>query len=698
MRVMKRLGILLLALAFALAVGCAGDNPTSTPNLQSTIEAAVSDALPTPAPTPTRDIDATIAAAVATALPSAIPVPTPDVDATVEAGISATIAAMPTSTPTATSTLVPTPTPTPLPTATPTPTPIPTPTPSPTPTATPTPTPTPRPTPTATPRPTPTKDPSEALSAMVREVRPAVVRIETNSGSGSGVIFETQGQTGYVITNQHVVEGANTVTVTVNDSTTYRGAVRGTDSVRDLAVVSICCGPFRTLSFGDASRLETGDQVFTFGYPLGLPGAATITTGIVSAIRYDSAYQSDVIQTDAAINPGSSGGPMLSMSGEILGINTFKISETGSGRSVEGLGFAISGTMVQLRIPALRAGTPRPTPTPTHRPRPTPVTGSTSDFGPTSGELRHDPTDGFIKTEYADVNIADMIVEATFVNPYSAGTGEWDYGFIMRKNPDVSFIQVVVNSSGLWALSTGADTPYRRVGGGTLQNFDTGRGGRNHLRVVAIGDRGWLFANSEFVSALDLSDVTKAGDIAVITGAYAGDERAGAVTRFENFKGSRLAKRYGPASGKLDKEPGFIALHDSGVWSRDLAAEVEFVNPSGSDWDYGFVIRNSKFDHLEVIGLTDRAWWFHYTKDVGDDEYTEVASGFLSASRATLLNRNHLQIIAVEEAGLFFVNDRLIARLDLAHNVDHGDASAIGGFFNDHTGEPSFENFNVWAP
>ena len=218
---------------------------------------------------------------------------------------------------------------------------------------------------------------------MIRQVRAAVVRIQTGSGSGSGVIFETQGRTGYVITNHHVVEGEVQVSVVVNDSTTFRGSVLGTDSIRDLAVLSICCGSFQTLPFGNAAVLQPGDEVVAIGYPLGLPGEATVTRGIVSAVRYDSAYRSDVIQTDAAINPGNSGGPMLSMSGEILGINTFGYETTLSGRPVEGLSFAISEQTVQQQIPTLQAGTPAPTPTPSRRPTATPTPGRTSDFGPT---------------------------------------------------------------------------------------------------------------------------------------------------------------------------------------------------------------------------------------------------------------------------------------------------------------------------
>ena len=534
---------------------------------------------------------------------------------------------------------------------------------------------------------------------MVKQIRPAVVRIQSSSSSGSGVIFETQGQTGYIITNHHVVEGTEQVNVIVNDSTTYRGSVLGTDSVRDLAVVSICCGSFLALPFGNVATLQPGDEVVAIGYPLGLPGEATVTRGIVSAIRYDASHLSDVIQTDAAINPGSSGGPMVSTSGEVLGINTFRREKTDSGRPVEGLGFAISERTVREQIPVLRAGTPMPTPIPT--PIPTSLPDQTYDFGPVSGELPHEPTDNFIEEYDADVSIADMVVEATFLNPYAASSDSWDYGFILR-NPwldeDAPFLQVVVSSNRRWALKAGADAPYDHVGGGTLGNLDTADGGRNHLMVVAIGERGWFFVNSEFVAALDLTAVTHSGDVSVITGAFAGDEVAGAITRFEDFSGRRLSRRYGPADGKLEKEEGKVASHGSGVWARDLLVEAQFINPQGSDWDYGFAIRNPQFNRLDIVGLTGSEWWFHYTRDVGDDEYTELASGFLSATGAKLVSRNHLLLIAIEDTGWFFVNDELVDKLNLSQNQDQGEIRAAGDFFLDHRSSPEFHDFNVWAP
>ena len=534
------------------------------------------------------------------------------------------------------------------------------------------------------------------MSEMVRRARPAVVRIEGSASVGSGAIFETQGQTGYVITNHHVVEDVAEVNVTVNDSAYYRGTVLGTDSVRDLAVVRICCGNFSKLPFGDASRLEPGDEVIAIGYALGLSGQASITRGIVSAIRYDTAHRSDVIQTDAAMNTGNSGGPMLSMAGEILGINTFGLPDG------EGLNFAISGTTVQSQIPVLKAARAAPTPTPTRRPQLTPSYsgGYGSGFGPIDGELRHYPTDGFIKTEYANVDMTDLIVSATFFNPYSASSNSWDYGFLIRSSGSDSsarFIQVVVTSRGRWeaAWRYGSSGENETIIEGRLGRFDTSSGGQNRLWLASFGERGLLFVNGDFISMLDLSEVTGSGDIAVITGAFTGNEVTGAATQYEDFQAGSLKKGYGPATDALDNEPGRVSGHSSGVWTQDLVTEATFTRPSGRDWDYGFIIRNPEFNRLEVIGVTGNNWWFHETRNVGDDGYTEVAEGRLDPG---LHRENHLMLMAIEDWGLLFINGQLVSRLDLSHNIDYGGVSAMGGFYHGHTGESSFEDFNVWTP
>ena len=531
---------------------------------------------------------------------------------------------------------------------------------------------------------------------MVRQARPAVVRISSYSGTGTGVIYDVVGQTAYIVTNQHVVENRVNVSVTVEDAITYEGWVEGVNAVRDLAVVSICCGNFTALTFGDAATLEIGDEVVAIGYALGLEGSATVTSGIVSAVRFDGSLGAQVIQTDATINPGNSGGPLLSLDGKVLGINTFKWVEPG----VEGVGFAISAVTVQEALPALRAGSsgPAPTPAPTSRPTSTPSPVGDYTLGPLSGELQHNPADGFIETEYAGVLISDIVVEATFVNPYSASADPWDYGFILRSRVDDPFLQFIVSSNRQWAVMTGTDAPYDRLGGGTLNRFETGAEGRNHLMAVIIGERGWFFVNGDFIADVDLSGATHSGDVAVITGAYTGDVVAGAVTRYEGFTGRQLTKQYGPASEKLEDEgDDKVSENWSGVWTKDLVVEAEFVDPPGADWSYGFVIRNPEYGRLEVVGFTDAEWWFHSTRDVGDSDYTEVASDYLTGSMR-FGDSNHLLLIAVGNNGWFFLNGRLVVRLDLSHNLDEGWVSVVGDFWTEHQGEPEFRDFNVWAP
>ena len=220
------------------------------------------------------------------------------------------------------------------------------------------------------------------LATMVERVRPGVVRIDTWEGAGSGVIFDTTSEGGaLVLTNYHVIDGPGRVTVEVEDSATYRGHRQGYDADMDLAVVSICCGKFKKLSFGDVSKLKPGSEVVAIGYPLDLPGAASITRGIVSAIRSKGDFE--IIQMDAPINPGNSGGPLLSASGEVLGINTFTIGS-------EGLGFALSERTVQMALPEIKgdrliavAAAARLTPTPGRDATPTHVPAPTANPGPT---------------------------------------------------------------------------------------------------------------------------------------------------------------------------------------------------------------------------------------------------------------------------------------------------------------------------
>ncbi|MGI6412096.1 MAG: S1C family serine protease [Syntrophomonadaceae bacterium] len=161
-------------------------------------------------------------------------------------------------------------------------------------------------------------------------------RSNYSKGIGTGFIINDQG---YILTNQHVIENAETITVNIDEDTKYSAEVIGQDYELDLAVLKISTtDKLKVLKMGDSERLRVGEWVIAIGNPYGLDH--TVTAGVVSAkgrpIQIGDRTYKDLIQTDAAINPGNSGGPLLNTSGEVIGINTAVNSEA------QGIGFAIS--------------------------------------------------------------------------------------------------------------------------------------------------------------------------------------------------------------------------------------------------------------------------------------------------------------------------------------------------------------------
>ncbi|MCY4365492.1 MAG: trypsin-like peptidase domain-containing protein [Chloroflexi bacterium] len=183
-----------------------------------------------------------------------------------------------------------------------------------------------------------------------------VVRIETDWGQATGFIVGiTEGGGAYVLTNYHIVEDAKEVEVEGEEASTYTATRLGYDAYKDLAVLQICCGTFFALTLQGSDTIAVGTEVIAIGYPLGIAGSPTVTRGIVSAYRYDDDYRSWVIQTDASINPGSSGSPLLLANGEVAGINTFYIRDR-NGTSIEGVNFAISSQSIRESLPRLKEG------------------------------------------------------------------------------------------------------------------------------------------------------------------------------------------------------------------------------------------------------------------------------------------------------------------------------------------------------
>lgn len=174
-------------------------------------------------------------------------------------------------------------------------------------------------------------------------------KLETYS-EGSGVVYMKSNGKGYIVTNNHVVSGSDAVEVMLENGKTVKAKIVGTDSTTDLAVLSIDAKYVTQVAeFGDSKTLQAGQSVIAVGSPLGSEYASTVTQGIISAPSRTittSSNQQTVIQTDAAINPGNSGGALVNSAGQVIGINSMKLSQSTDGTSVEGMGFAIPSNEV----------------------------------------------------------------------------------------------------------------------------------------------------------------------------------------------------------------------------------------------------------------------------------------------------------------------------------------------------------------
>ena len=176
-----------------------------------------------------------------------------------------------------------------------------------------------------------------------------------SSSSGSGVIMNGNG---YIITNAHVVQDADSVSVLLTDGRTLPARIVGSDAISDLAVLYVEETGLTPAEFGSSATLRVGDEVVAIGDPLGIELRGTMTDGIISAINRDikvSGRTMNLIQTSAALNAGNSGGPLVNCYGQVIGINTMKIGDYASSAGVEGLGFAIPVSTVKEVVDQLIA-------------------------------------------------------------------------------------------------------------------------------------------------------------------------------------------------------------------------------------------------------------------------------------------------------------------------------------------------------
>ena len=169
--------------------------------------------------------------------------------------------------------------------------------------------------------------------------------VETE-GVGSGVIFKNDGGKSYIVTNNHVISNAKELIVSLADGRTLKGKLIGADEMTDLAVVRVDDGKLPTAKFGDSDKIVVGEPAIAIGNPMGLEFQGSVTSGVISALNRTldiSDKRVKLLQTDAASNPGNSGGALVNADGEVIGINSAKVAANG----VEGMGFSIPINTVQ---------------------------------------------------------------------------------------------------------------------------------------------------------------------------------------------------------------------------------------------------------------------------------------------------------------------------------------------------------------
>ena len=650
----------------------------------------------------------TVVAAVAELLPAALDARIPAVEETVVARMAAApqpapataVVQAPAATPTATAAPTPAPTPvsTPMPTAVPTatvaptaavaltpattPTPavvdVPTPTPAavdaPTPTATPMPTPTPTPEPTETPTPPPTPTPVSDIGAAARS---SVVRIETSYGSATGVIIETSSvdRSAVVLTAAHVTALSSPISVFHRGATRFTGTLLGEDAGRDLALLRICCSTaFAALPMGDDNSTKIGERVEFIWFAGSGASTTSLQTATVLGTRFDATHDRLEVMVDTAPDQDISGSAVVDSRGRLAGLGIYAAG-TGESR----LGFAVAPGTIAASLPYMRNGpfALQATPIPPQAGAGAPV------FGPRDGDLLHNPAGLVPVVVHADVNVADTIASATFVNPYPLTTGTWSYGLKVRVR-GLAAHSVFVRSDRRWYhwIDDAAGSPTRSLASGDSSSLLVADGAQNNLRVVTAGTRGWLFINGEYAATLDLGDLMNAGAVRVVTGLFSGDQQTGQKTSYRSFTVYRIGSSAGETTGTLVRgASGFIPAAGSSVSYADVLGEAVFANPSGA-WTYGLLVRNSAVNTFHAMFVGSDGYWHHHVRNGSVVSDRELQRGRLAAISTAVSGRNHLLVLAHGTAGALFVNGQFAGDLDLSELQSAGDVKVFAGYFN----------------
>ena len=562
------------------------------------------------------------------------------------------------------------------------------------------------------------------VARVTEESRASIVEIRAGSSIGTGWIYRVDNnRKAWILTNEHVIRGSRTVTVRLLDgSGTRTGTVVGEDDIRDLAVVTICCNSgWKALPRVVTSDIEIGSDVVVMGFPEQRIGSGlSVTTGIVSSFDFHNESRSWLIQTDAAVNPGNSGGPIMNSAGQVIGVVSSRIDPV----RAENIGFAISMRTVVEELDYLevggsvRAATPTPTPRATRVPTPGP-----SGSG-VAGVLVHNPDDGVIgcaDSRYDRTVIStDMVDSAAFLRFEAPDVSEWSIGFIYHDPEDDSnsHAATMVYGDGYrgvrarhWVRRDGEDVhdpPSQAIPRGTLK---TGPGELNELVFRTSSDGSFLRLNDEIVIEVPASQLIRRNGWSLLCIGFHSEEDERYSIRYEDLR-TRFVREGG--SGSLDYDgidDGQIDCGDddrgSQVWSTSATAlwgMFDFqVQSSIRKWSIGLLYHNiGERESAALVYGDDRVHVGsrHWNHDDGDWEYPSPKFVRSDTAKGRVNTTYTVEFETTSDGTSLWLNGERVLDLDGSDlNPRAGHAQICVGFHNDES-EPysiSFSNLWVWT-
>ena len=464
---------------------------------------------------------------------------------------------------------------------------------------------TPEPTWTPVPTWTPTPVRQAVDAADVAELaRSSVVEIYNDLGTGTGWIYrvDTHG-VAWILTNEHVVRGAETLRVRLSGvRSSQNGTVVGVDDIRDLAVVTICCNSsWEALPSGSTTNVRVGSEVVALGFPGDRVGLdLSVTTGVVSSFGFHDETRSWLIQTDAALNPGNSGGPLFNHQGRVIGVVSARVHPFLG----ENIGFAISMRTVEEELAYLEEDAlviVNPTTTPLRVP--TRVSSAVQHTG-TSGELVHDPVDrriGCVENRYdATVISRSSIDSAAFVRFQIPDVQRWSIGFVYHNIGGGHDSATIISSNGSddtyarhWARRNGEMERGPLAEQVMNSALDTGW---NELAFRASADGSFLRLNDETVIEVPASQLIRRGGWSQLCVGFHSREDDEYSIQYSDLR-TRFTRE--GVSGSLthsDSDDGDVACPIDTSNEAHLATQakdswgvLDFAVPEVEKWSIGFV-------------------------------------------------------------------------------------------------------------